>query len=184
MRTQSAEFLAMGSRKFLENLGSSTAEFHKDFAPILEIILPFNQFLDRETVNQFDSCMMNDLELLCQFTDGYTFSLRETFDGKQSLILARSEASGLSGFFTELEESPKTIAECCEQSVLGFSQARRNSSGGSGHLIIWIRLKLGLLKQALCPHAIYLRRCRSNAQLLLPAHMFIAASRSASPADA
>jgi hypothetical protein len=140
MRTQSAEFLAMGSRESLENLGSSTAEFHKDFAPVLEIILPFNQFLRGETVNQFDGCMMNDLELLCQFTDGYTFSLRETFDGKQGLILARSETSDLSGFFTELEESPKAIAECCEQSVLGFSEARRNSSGGSGHLIVRIRL--------------------------------------------
>src|SRR5258708_4315738 len=140
MRTQSAELLAMGSRKSLENLGSSTAEFHKDFASVLEIILPFNQFLRGETVNQFDGCMMNDLELLCQFTDGYTFSLRETFDGKQGLILARSETSDLSGFFTELEESPKAIAECCEQSVLGFSEAQRNSSDASEHLIVRIRL--------------------------------------------
>src|SRR5258708_22948624 len=140
MRTQSAEFLAMGSRESLENLGSGTAEFHKDFAPVLVIILPFNQFLGGETVNQFDGCMMNDLELFCQFTDGYTFPLRESFDGKQGLILARSETSGLSGFFTELEESPKMIAECCEQSVLGFSEAQRNSSGGSGHLIVRIRL--------------------------------------------
>ena len=133
MRTQSAEFLAMGSREFLENLGAGTAEFHKDFTPVLVITLPFNQFLGGETVNQLDGCMMDDLELLCQFTDGYSFSLRESFDGKQGLILARSETSGLSGFFTELEESPKTIAECCEQSVLGFSEARRNSSGSSGH---------------------------------------------------
>src|SRR5260221_4170963 len=93
MRTQSAEFLAMGSRESLENLGSSTAEFHKDFASVLEIILPFNQFLRGETVNQFDGCMMNDLELLSQFTHGYTFSLRGTFDGKQGLILARSAAT-------------------------------------------------------------------------------------------
>src|SRR5258708_18632205 len=84
--------------------------------------------------------MMNDLELFCQFSDGYTFPLRESFDGKQGLILARSETSGLSSFFTESEESPKMIAECCEQSVLGLREARRNSSGGSGHLIVRIRL--------------------------------------------
>jgi hypothetical protein len=127
MRTQSAELLAMGSREFLENPGSSTAEFHKDFAPVAEIILPFNQFLGGETVNQFDSCMMNDLELLCQFTDGYTFSLGETFDGKQSLILARSETSGLSCFFTELVAVPmrnSCFPLTCSSRLLGVLPRR------------------------------------------------------------
>jgi F420-dependent NADP oxidoreductase-like protein len=183
MRTQSAEFLAMGSREFLENLGSSTAEFHKDFAAVLEIVLPFNQFLGGETVNQFDGCMMNDLELLCQFTDGYTFSLRETFDGKQCLILARSQTSGLSGFFTELKESPKTIAEFCEQSVLGFSQARRNSSGGSGHSIVRIRLSSACSSKRYVPMR-YIFAVVVPMRNSCSPHMFIAASRSASPADA
>jgi hypothetical protein len=62
------------------------------------------QFLKPEPIDQADSAVVRDLELLSKFSDCCGIAPRESFDREESLILARRQTGGRSRILTEMQK--------------------------------------------------------------------------------
>src|SRR5215469_12948719 len=123
----------MGSRQSLKCCRAGAAESNKDIPTVCGAVLPFDQVLGGEAINQLDGRMMSELELLCEFADRHALPSRKPLDREQSLMLPRSQTGKMGRILAEFQKLSKVIAKCRQHLILGFCEARPTSSGSSRH---------------------------------------------------
>jgi len=128
-RAGRAKFIAMRKRKALEEAFAARGDAQQDFARVGVASGAFEQSLRFEAAAQFNRAMVANLQALGERANGGGQRGRQSFQGKQSLVLLGLDAGGAGGILAEIQEAADFVAESRESPVVDGAAAH-------GHAVI------------------------------------------------
>ena len=101
----------MKNGKLVQQVLAMPGEFDENLAMILVAVTPPYGAAGDKAVHEFHGTVMPQKQLLGESGNRGTRAARQTFDGKEKLVLVGFDAFGAGGFFTEMQELPNAAPE-------------------------------------------------------------------------
>src|SRR4051812_2936026 len=101
----------MNSRELLKQFGSSFCQRDINFPPVAVALLPDDQTLCFQTVDEADGAVVLDMESFGQLAVRHMLATGKAFDCQERLLLGWRESDGMGRLFAELKKLPQRMAK-------------------------------------------------------------------------
>jgi len=101
----------MDSRELLKQFGSAFCQGYINFPPITVALLPDDQTLRLQTIDESDGAVVLDMEAFGQLAVRHMIATGKAFDCQKRLMLGWRESDGIGCLFAEFKKLPQRMAK-------------------------------------------------------------------------